>query len=73
MLITRAPATASGDLFRHAALDAISPSLLRSTVDRHSNFRNPHYHLPTDTPETLSYEAMADVTRMIVGHVLQQD
>lgn len=35
-----------------------------------SNFRNPNYHLPSDTPDTLDYEAMADVTRIIVGHVL---
>lgn len=32
-----------------------------------SNFRNPHYHAPSDLPETLDYEAMADVTRLIVG------
>lgn len=35
-----------------------------------SNFRNPHYHAPTDTPETLDYEALADVTRILVGHIL---
>jgi Zn-dependent M28 family amino/carboxypeptidase len=26
-----------------------------------ANFRNPHYHLPGDTPDTLDYEQMADV------------
>ena len=36
-----------------------------------SNFRNPHYHQPSDTADTLNYEAMADVTRMVVGHVAQ--
>ena len=37
-----------------------------------SNFRNPNYHLPTDTPDTLDYDAMADVTRIVVGHVIQR-
>jgi hypothetical protein len=36
-----------------------------------SNFRNPNYHLPTDTPDTLDYDAMADVTRIVVAHVLR--
>lgn len=27
-----------------------------------ANFRNPHYHLPSDTPDTLDYEWLADVT-----------
>lgn len=35
-----------------------------------SQFRNPNYHLPSDTPDTLDYEALADVTRMVVGHIL---
>jgi hypothetical protein len=35
-----------------------------------SNFRNPHYHLPSDLPETLDYEAMADVTKMVVGYLV---
>jgi len=35
-----------------------------------SNFRNPNYHLPSDTPETLDYESLANVTRMVVGHIL---
>jgi len=26
-----------------------------------ANFRNPHYHQPTDTPETLDYERIADI------------
>lgn len=34
-----------------------------------SNFRNPHYHLPSDLPETLNYDAMADVTQMVVEHL----
>ena len=36
-----------------------------------SNFRNPHYHQPTDTPDTLDYSAMANVTRMVVAHVVR--
>jgi hypothetical protein len=35
-----------------------------------SEFRNPHYHLPTDTPETLDYEYLAGVTRLLVHAVL---
>lgn len=26
-----------------------------------ANFRNPHYHQPTDTPETLDYDRIADI------------
>ncbi len=37
-----------------------------------SNFRNANYHAPTDTPDTLNYEAMADVTRLIVGDLLRK-
>jgi hypothetical protein len=35
-----------------------------------SEFRNPHYHLPTDTPATLDYEFLAEVTRLLVHAVL---
>jgi hypothetical protein len=31
-----------------------------------AEFRNPHYHRPTDTPETLDYEFMAEVGRLLV-------
>jgi Zn-dependent M28 family amino/carboxypeptidase len=27
-----------------------------------ANFRNPHYHRPTDTPDTLDYETLARIT-----------
>jgi hypothetical protein len=37
-----------------------------------SNFRNPHYHLPSDTPDTLDFESLANVTRMVVGHILMK-
>jgi Zn-dependent M28 family amino/carboxypeptidase len=32
-----------------------------------SFYRNPHYHLPSDTPDTLDYEAMAQVTLGVIG------
>ncbi|MBS0260713.1 MAG: M28 family peptidase [Planctomycetes bacterium] len=32
-----------------------------------SFLRNPHYHEPTDTPETLDYPRMAQVTQGVVG------
>jgi Zn-dependent M28 family amino/carboxypeptidase len=32
-----------------------------------SFLRNPHYHLPSDTPETLDYNSMADVTVGVAG------
>ncbi|MBL8909606.1 MAG: M28 family peptidase [Archangium sp.] len=34
-----------------------------------ANFRNPHYHQPTDTPETLDYDFMARVTELLVDVV----
>jgi hypothetical protein len=32
-----------------------------------AEFRNPHYHLPSDTPNTLDYDFMADVTRLALA------
>jgi hypothetical protein len=32
-----------------------------------SFLRNPHYHQPTDTPDTLDYERMAQVTLGVAG------
>jgi len=26
-------------------------------------YRNPHYHLPTDLPETLDYDKMAEIAK----------
>jgi hypothetical protein len=34
-----------------------------------SFLRNPHYHLPTDTPETLDYLRMTQVTLGIAGAI----
>jgi hypothetical protein len=30
-----------------------------------SEFRNPHYHQPSDTPDTLDYEFMAEVAKLL--------
>ena len=35
-----------------------------------AEFRNPHYHQATDTPETLDYAFMAEVTRLVIHTVL---
>jgi Zn-dependent M28 family amino/carboxypeptidase len=43
------------------------PDLMRTDT---SEFRNPHYHLLTDTPETLDYEFLAGVTKLLVHAVL---
>lgn len=34
-----------------------------------SFFRNSHYHMPTDTPDTLDYERMAQVTQGVAGGI----
>jgi Zn-dependent M28 family amino/carboxypeptidase len=31
-----------------------------------AEFRNPHYHQPTDTPQTLDYEFMAEIAQLLV-------
>jgi Zn-dependent M28 family amino/carboxypeptidase len=35
-----------------------------------AEFRSPHYHQPTDTPDTLDYEFLQAVTRLLIAHVL---
>ena len=35
-----------------------------------SEFRNPHYHQRSDTPETLDYEFLGNVTRLLTAQVL---
>jgi len=35
-----------------------------------SEFRNPHYHQPSDTPETLDYEFLQKVTQLLVARAL---
>jgi len=34
-----------------------------------SEFRNPHYHQSTDTPDTLDYEFMAEITKLLILHI----
>lgn len=34
-----------------------------------AEFRNPHYHLPSDRPETLDYDFLSRVTRLLVAAV----
>jgi Zn-dependent M28 family amino/carboxypeptidase len=61
-----------GDLLRsdHAPFwEAGIPAIMWTDT---SNFRNPNYHLSTDTPDTLDYDALADVTRMVVAHILMK-
>jgi len=67
------------------AIQQISPHLLRSDhapfwekgipavmwTDT-SEFRNPNYHQPTDTPETLDYEFMAEVGKLLAAVVVGQ-
>jgi hypothetical protein len=36
-----------------------------------SFLRNPHYHEPTDTPETLDYPRLAQATLGVAGAVAQ--
>jgi Zn-dependent M28 family amino/carboxypeptidase len=65
-----------------AAIQQISPHLLRSDHARFweknipavmwtdtSEFRNPHYHQLTDTPDTLDYEFMAEVGTLLASVV----
>jgi hypothetical protein len=35
-----------------------------------SEFRNHHYHLPTDTPDTLDYDFLRSVTQILIAAVL---
>ena len=35
-----------------------------------SEFRNPHYHQPTDTPETLDYEFLEKVTKLLIADLI---
>jgi peptidase M28-like protein len=35
-----------------------------------AEFRNPNYHQPTDTPETLDYAFMTEVARLLIHTVL---
>ncbi len=37
-----------------------------------SEFRNPHYHRESDTPDTLDYDFMAEVTRLALARAVSQ-
>lgn len=37
-----------------------------------AEFRNPNYHRPTDTPETLDYSFMRRVTQLVIATVVRQ-
>src|SRR5207302_6350990 len=37
-----------------------------------SEFRNPHYHMASDTPETLDYAFLAKVTQLALARVLSR-
>jgi hypothetical protein len=37
-----------------------------------SEFRNPHYHLDTDTPDTLNYPFLRQVTQLLTASVIEQ-
>jgi Zn-dependent M28 family amino/carboxypeptidase len=53
------PPLAHLDRSDHAAFwNAGIPALMLTST---ANFRNPHYHQPTDTPETLDYERLTAV------------
>jgi hypothetical protein len=60
------PSFISGaDLSDHWAFHAFGfPALMITDT---APFRNPHYHEPTDTPETVDYKSLARVTRGVVG------
>ena len=60
------------DLFRsdHAPFWAAGVPAIMITDT--ANFRNPHYHRPTDIPETLDYPFLSNVTRTLVATVAEQ-
>jgi Zn-dependent M28 family amino/carboxypeptidase len=37
-----------------------------------SEFRNPHYHCPSDTPDTLDYDFLAQVTRLALARAVSR-
>lgn len=37
-----------------------------------ADFRNPHYHMKSHTPDTLDYDFMAGVTRLALARVLDR-
>ncbi|HEY4669259.1 MAG TPA: M28 family peptidase, partial [Tepidiformaceae bacterium] len=41
------------------------------TLTDTGNFRNPHYHGPTDTPDTLDYRMLRQATQLLVATVVE--
>ena len=67
----------------YVGIEALLPVLLRSDHTpfwkagipsvmwtNTSEFRNHHYHLPTDTPDTLDYDFLRTVTQILIASVL---
>jgi len=52
------------NLDKYAALQDAARYLLAIMITDTALFRNPHYHRPTDKPETLDYQPMA---RVVLG------
>lgn len=70
------------DLFPSADIPILPPDLLRSDhapfllrgipaamITDTANFRNPHYHQPTDTPDTLDYPRFTAATRALAATI----
>ncbi|HEX6125673.1 MAG TPA: M28 family peptidase [Pyrinomonadaceae bacterium] len=50
-------------------LEGIPATMWTDTAD----FRNPNYHLHTDTPETLDYNFLANVTRLLLASLFHSE
>ncbi|HXG13402.1 MAG TPA: M28 family peptidase [Gemmataceae bacterium] len=65
----------NGELLREVRLSDHSPfwdfGYEALMITDTSFFRNPHYHQPTDTPETLDYPFLAKVTAGVCAAVMQ--
>lgn len=56
----------------HAPFWELHPEIGTTMWTDTSEFRNPHYHKPTDSPDTLDYEFMAEVFKLLVMTVDKQ-
>ena len=50
--------------------DAGYPAFMWSDT---SEFRNPHYHQPTDTPDTLDYDFLARTTKLLIADLANRE
>jgi hypothetical protein len=62
---------APGDLLRSDHAPFWRAGVPAVMVGDTANFRNPHYHLPTDTPETLDYEMIAGLASALAATVAE--